>query len=223
MLQRVTIDGVNMPRLYMAENYEDVELAKRNGIPYVRWKWGMEELLKSLLRPTLEKMFPYICWTKVLGRKRAVRSKVVMVGGSNLELPACTVEYDADEMLKSQLEYDDVVDKLDHDHAEANEDGEYGRDVDIALDYRDCSGCSGGGYDTFVEDSMSIADYVGDLSSSVDIDALQKLGLLPQFVGDVANCIKLNMANSMRWNEGYTKKLGYPLGNFNNAKCPFND
>lgn len=217
MLQRVTMEGLSLPRLYIAENNEDVELARRNGIPYIKWKKGMDSLIKALLRPTLEKMFPGINWNIVLGRKVPVRSEVVLVGGHIDDDEHMIAEYDKDAMLDKQLEYDKHVDELGHDWSEPDEDGEHTRLVDIAESERDCiMDMSDAGYSHFTEDKLSVYDFVGDLSSSVDIEVLQKLKLLPQFVGDVADCIKRNLSNNMYWTEGYTKKLGVPLGNFKN-------
>lgn len=217
MLQRVSIEGINFPRLYIAENRQDVELARSNGIPYVRWKYGQEQLIRQLLRPALEKMFPGIDWNKVLGRKKPVRSNVMIVSGRKANVDDESVaSYDKNKMLEAQHNYDEYVDSLAHDWHEPNDDGEFVRNVDVAEDRRDCIGDNSYlGYDGFTIDKMRIEDYVGDLSSCVDIDALQKLGLLPAFVGDVTDCIKRNLSQSMHWTEGYTKKLGYPLGKFN--------
>lgn len=216
MLQRIAIDGINFPRLYIAENQRDVAIARDNGIPYIRWQWGQEELVKQLLRPVIEKMFPGIDWNKVLGKKKPVRSQVIIVSGSKQEEPSEIADVDNDAMLEAQHDYDKVVDTFDHETQEPDENGEYTRLVDIAEDPRACiGGSTAPNYNDFHVDHMSIQQYVGDLSSSVDIDALQKLGMLPKFVGDVTDCIKHNISQSMRWTEGYTKKLGYPLGKFN--------
>lgn len=215
MLQRVSIEGIRFPRLYIAENAADVQLARANGIPYIRWRHGQDQLIRQLLRPTLEKMFPGIDWSKVLGRKKPVRSDVVIVNG-NVDDSVHEVKHvDEEAMLKSQHDYDMYVDDLLHEDAVPNEDGEYVRQVDVAEDRRDCLGSHEG--EMFTEDRLDIASYVGDLSSSVDIEALQKLGMLPKFVGDVTDCIKHNLSERVRWSEGYTKKLGFPLGNFNTA------
>ena len=219
MLQRVSVDGLQLPRLYIAENQQDVMIARQSGIPYIRWKWGQEELIKQLLRPVIEKMFPGILWDKVLGfKEKPVRSQVIMVSGNQTEEPVKheVANVNSETMLEKQHDYDEYVDALDHEWQEPNEDGEYTRVVDIADSPRDCIGGQvNPNYENFHIDRMSIQQYVGDLSSSVDIDVLQKLGMMPKFLGDVTDCIKHNISQSMRWTEGYTKKLGYPLGKFN--------
>lgn len=216
MLQRVTVEGIEFPRLYIAENDDDVKIARDAGVPYIKWKWGMESLIKTLLRPTLEKLFPYVKWNIVLGKKKPVRSDIVIVHGNNLECSGKANDFDAEEMLEAQLEYDGIVDDLGHSWQEPNENGEYVREVEIADSQRNHNGgIVDPDYGLFAEDRLSVGDYIGDLSSCVDIDALQKLGMLPKFMGNIADCVKHNISQSMHWTEGYTKKLGYPLGKFN--------
>lgn len=215
MLHRVAIKGIQFPRLYIAENADDVNIARANGIPYVRWKYGQDELLRMLLRPTLEKMFPGIDWDKVLGEKRNVRSEVHICHGNISNSVSSVSDYDKDEMLSAQYEYDKKSDKV----SPIEEQAEYTRLVPVAKERRDIiNDNSYLGYEYFAEDKLSIEDYVGDLTSSVNIEALQKLNLLPKFMGDVADCIKHNLSQSMYWTEGYTKKLGYPLGNCSRRK-----
>ncbi len=218
MLQRVKIEGIRFPRLYLAETSEDIQIAKSNGIPFIVWKKGMESFIRALLRPTLEKMFPGINWNKVLGRKIPIRSDVVRCEGFVDERQLEIADYDKDEMLSEQYEYDSSSDPKVLVEA-PDEDGFYSREVPVAESQRDIrADRSELGYAEFVEDRLGVYDYIGDISSYVDIDALQKLGLLPKFVGDVADCIKRNLSNSMYWTEGYNKKLGFPLGNFRGRK-----
>lgn len=213
MIQRVKIEGIEFPRLYIAENSADAEMCKANGIPFIKWRHGMDSLIKMLLRPAIEKLFPGIDWNKVLGKKRRVSSKVIMCPGYE-DLNEYEPKHDNDAMLEAQYEYDKNVDEL-HQMYDLPDDGsEFERDVPIAEDWRDCAGGGHLDYDMIVPDEIPLADYVGDLTSQVNIDVLEKLGMLPKFVGDIVDCIKLNLSNNMRWSEGYTKKLGVTLGNF---------
>ena len=213
MLQKITIEGVNFPRLYMAEDSTDVRVAKENGIPYVRWSHGLESLIKQLLRPTLEKMFPGIVWDQVLGRRKKFNPTIQLCSGSEVEsdIDYNSQEFDNDKMVEAQHEYDKTYDDRLYDH-----------DVDDlvfdpATERREfCSTASNKA--TFVE-KMKLEDYIGDLTSSVNIDVLQKLNLLPKFLGDIVDCIKVNLSNNMRWMDGYNKKLGVPLGRFGSSKC----
>ena len=210
MLRKVEIDGLQFPQLWLAENGADVRKARDNGIPYIKWKGTVEDFVRVLLRPTLEKMFPGVDWNKVLGRRRTIRSKVIMVEGrtADEEFDA-DIDHDDAQMLQEQLTHEND----EHDFSEAKpDDGDaYTRQVDIAGDTREITG---GRNHQYTEDRLSVYDYIGDISSSVNIDVLQKLRLLPKFVGDIANCIKRNLSDHYYWTEGFNKKLGVTLGNF---------
>lgn len=213
MIQRVKVGGIQMPRLYLCETAADCRLAKENGLPYVRWRGSMDDFVKSLLRPAIEKLFPGINWDKVLGKRKPIRSQVIMTSKVVREdVDPGLANYDADEMLDAQLQYDNVEHEY---NTEPNEDGEFVRVVDIAEDQRDCQqDLSYKGYNSFVEDQLSVYDYVGDISSQVDIEVLKQLKLLPEFVGEITDIIRKNLSASMYWAEGYNKKLGCALGNF---------
>lgn len=91
MLERLTIPGVpdnRVPRLYVATTDQEVRLAKDNGLPYVRWSAGAKDLIVQVLRPVLEKKFPYIKWSKVLGRRKSVSTCIVHVSGGEVEQDA---------------------------------------------------------------------------------------------------------------------------------------
>lgn len=221
MIKRVQMEGLKLPRLYIAENSQDVDTCMKNGVPFVKWTKGQDELIRQLLRPVLEKMFPDIMWSKVLGRKRKFKSEVVMYNGheeTEDEFGGLLEdgEYDSERMLEAQLghdRHDDVVVERDLD-----EDDEYSELVPIAVGRREFSnGNFDEGYDSFTT-TMNIEDYVGDLSGCVNIEVLQKLNLLPKFIGDIADCIRQNLSMSMAWTEGYNKKLGVPIGRFNGGR-----
>ena len=55
--------------------------------------------------------------------------------------------------------------------------------------------------------------YVGDMSAVVEIEELQQLHMLPVFLDDIATAIRKNLYG-LEWTEGYNKKRGIPLGNF---------
>lgn len=191
MLERLSITGVNLPRIYIAKNKHDAMLAQENGLPYIIWKHDNNELIKIILRPILEKMFPYIIWDKVLGPKRKFQTDVILVEGGKVEAESeATVNYEQETNWNL---------------------------ADIATEERSFSG----GYD---EDDVQpyhkklpLEEYIGDANSSVDIEVLQKLQLLPKFIGDIVDCIKTNLCN-VKWREGYNKKLGAAIGTFNNSK-----
>jgi hypothetical protein len=84
--------------------------------------------------------------------------------------------------------------------------------ADIADDYREFSGT-----DRTPDHNINLEDYVGDLSSQVNIEQLQDLYLLPAFVGEIADNITHNIYGNKLWSEGYNKKLKSCVGNFDQS------
>lgn len=191
MLERVRIPGVEIPRLYVATNQRDALLAQDNGIPYIVWKNGSKDLIKHILRPALEEMFPYIKWDKVLGKKD-FRTKVVNVPGREVTQDISD-DADKDPEVIRQAPLDNGV-------------------ADIAESERLFNGAVPTNKRTLA--SYSLKEYLGDVNSMVNLEVLQELELMPKFIGDIVDCIKKNLVAPVRWTEGYNKKLGVPVGNF---------
>ena len=204
-----------MPRLYMAEDPSDVIMAQNRGIPYIKWTDGMDSLIKMLMIPTLKKMFPNIKWDKMFKSFEyiPVENKIIKVPGSKAGKPrTIKSNYDASAMLEAQLEHDRK--RRYGAKPIKTKPKKFRRTVGIAKDVREFSGGIAKEDYSIQFDSVSIGEYVGDVSSSVNIDVLQELKLLPKFIGDITDCVKHNLSNRVYWTEGYNKKLGYPLGNF---------
>lgn len=206
MLKKIELVGVKLPRLYIAENTDDIRIAKSKGIPYVKWNLGMEQLLRQMLRPTLEKMFPHIKWDKVLGEKREFKSAIVNVPGQEVK---------NDNVDPKDLMDNDKIIEMQHKHVHTSGNNAGFEVADIAESERTFSGTSTD--EQMFYDKCDIEQYVGDLSSSVNIDVLQNLKLLPKFMGDIVDCIKINLSNNMQWTEGYNKKRGVPIGTFDRS------
>lgn len=215
MLERVTMDGLELPRLYIAENAEDIRKAKDHGLPYVKWNLGVEKLVRVLLRPALERMFPDVNWNKVLGHQEIFKTEVVICSGREEGggHPSFDNEYDYEKMLEAQHRHDEssVEDALDN----PSDDTELAGIADGPRAFDDRG--TKDGYDRF-QKRIPFSKYAMDAVSSVDIKVLQNLGMLPKFMGDITDCIRTNISNSMHWSEGYTKKLGATLGNFNKGR-----
>lgn len=190
MLELLKISGVNLPKLYIAKNNVDISLARENGLPYIVWKRDNNELIKLILRPVLEKLFPHIIWDEVLGRKKSFETNVMLVDGGE-----CKAHGKEDEFR--------CFDELEE-------------TADIATGERSFYGGLNEGEDNYYK-KLSLEEYVGDLNSSVDLEVLQKLQLLPKFMSNIVDCIKTNLCN-VKWSEGYNKKLGAAIGTFNNSK-----
>lgn len=218
MLQRVMMNGIELPRLYIAENRIDAELAKSKGIPYVRWTKGQDALIKMLLRPVLEKMFPHIKWNAVLGRKPKFRTQVELC-----EMLDMTNQVDSVGLI------DGPADELDTSHKWTPVDGDEIDMSDCVVQDEDDTLVETSGIATservFRDDdhpmvtirNLDIEDYVGDMSSYVNLDILQRLRLMPAFIGDILDCVKLNIGSGMHWSEGYNKRRGLPVGRYNSS------
>ena len=59
---------------------------------------------------------------------------------------------------------------------------------------------------------IAVADFCADEASHVNIEQLQALGLLPKFMDDIADSIRLNLEDRMRWRECWNKRLGAAVG-----------
>lgn len=191
MLEKLTISGVTLPKIYIAKTSTDIQEAQRHGLPYIVWKKKKQDLIKIIMRPILEKLFPDVLWDKVLGPKERFRTEIMLVDGGE-----CSA----------------ITEHGEHEYAIS------GNEVaDIATDYRMFSGGYENKEDEIHYEKQSLETYVGDISSSVNIEVLQKLQLLPKFMGDIVDCIKVNLCN-VKWREGYNKKLGAAIGTFGSTK-----
>lgn len=212
MLQRVTFPGIELPRLYIAENAEDAEVAKRSGIPYVKWTQGCDALIRMLLRPTLEKMFPHIRWSQVLGPKRRFATKVNVLEKGEEDYDRVL---DANPSAKAaELPEPDVI-RMEEESYDEEPDETLTEEAVVTTGTRVFSGTEQALQLQYRK--LSIADYVGDLTACVDLEVLQRLRLMPSFIGDIMDCIKTNVTSSVHWSEGYNKKLGCAVGNFNRS------
>ena len=62
------------------------------------------------------------------------------------------------------------------------------------------------------ECDVTLEELAADENSYVDLDVLAKMGMLPKFLDDIREAIKVNVTNSYMWNDGYNKKTGICSG-----------
>ena len=214
MLQRVEMEGITLPRLYVAENKADVKLARDRGIPYVRWTQGVAELIRCILRPLLAERFPYIKWDQVLGRKKAFRTEVIQVCGHEAAPESKVLMLDKKSFERKEERDKAFLGNQENKWLDGYQENVESEVADIAEETREFTD----GTNMDIEETYTyrgkISDYCSDVMSCVNLEVLQKLGMLPHFLGDITDCIKRNFANNMRWTEGYNKKLGVPIGKF---------
>lgn len=222
MLQRVMMDGINLPRLYIAENKADADLAKSKGIPFIRWTEGQEALIKMLLRPVLEQMFPFIKWSSVLGRRRKFKTMVEIdrqeeldVIGDDGIIEELDENTDCEEDEQEDIELEDTMEDIELEGTvEEDEDGTIIEHASIADKERQFLTHKSS---HVTVERLSIEEYVGDMSSYVNLDVLQRLRLMPAFIGDILECVRINVSSGMYWSEGYNKKRGLPVGRYNSS------
>lgn len=222
MLQRLTMDGIELPRLYIAENKMDADLAMSKGIPFIRWTRGQEELIRILLRPVLEKMFPHIKWTKVLGPKRRFKTTIEIAehaenkGPDQLDIVSRLDDIaDFDESMSETWEPGYVIDNGATEDVMIDEDGNL---TELSRSSKDERLFYSEGSDMMFVRRLDLQDYAGDLSSCVNLEVLQRLRLMPAFIGDILDCIKTNIGTGLYWREGYNKRLGIPVGRFDASR-----
>lgn len=209
MLQRVRIKGVKLPRLYIAETPTDIHIAREKGIPFIRWTLGQDALIKLILRPTLEKLFPYVRWDSVFGpRKFMSNIKDVNGGGPKVEGIVDNIDDDddiddADDTTSTPTPTTTATTPQQNDDIDSE-------GVDMPSEERVFRGSGSKSSKAM----LSLEEYVGDLNSSVDLEVLQSLHLMPAFIGDILDCVKLNIGNGMHWREGYNKRTAMLSGRF---------
>jgi len=184
-MERLRIDGIDLPRIYVCSTRLDVERCRSAGIPYIAWRGSHLTLVKHMLLPALQRQFPSIKWEKVLGigRRGGDRLQVVDVAGGQAE----PTGGDGDSMTADS----------------ATSERTFGGDGAQGLQHT----------------SAKLVDYVCADDIHVDMDVLQRLGLLPDFMDDIATCIRRNLTG-YAWRECYNKRLGACVGDYNvgNAK-----
>lgn len=62
------------------------------------------------------------------------------------------------------------------------------------------------------ECSLTLEEMTADFSSSVDLNVLMQLKMIPTFMDDIAKAIRINITNEYAWHDGYNKKLGICSG-----------
>lgn len=206
MLQRLNVQGVELPRLYIAQNEVDVQIAKANGVPFVKWRGSQRALVVLLLWPVLEKMFPDVKWDLVFDRRlRNFRSRILVETGKIDVRPTIDDGKAKPAKEPSQAHGDDLP---------TDADGIIEEKVIMN------AGTHSGYYhaDDYGTHMLSLEEYAGDLSSSINIEVLQKMRLMPAFIGDIIDCIKVNLTSGIYWREGYNKKRGLPVGRYDSAR-----
>ena len=82
MLKLLEVPEIKLPKMYVAQNETDVSLAKQHGLPFIVWTKSYSKLIKLLLIPLLDKLYPGINWYTLFKiSKKKYASNIEMVGG----------------------------------------------------------------------------------------------------------------------------------------------
>lgn len=189
--------GLPLPELYVCRTRLEAMQAMEAGLPFVKTGMPDDRIVRIILFRTVRRMFPKINWSKVLGVNETTTLSVTVPGGK----PS-------------------IVQKFDDKEVEEFEEREFEDDsfspYKPPSDNRQPEGWREHAWDGTLEPDGSyrvdIKDYVGDLGSTVNVEQLQSLGMLPKFMDDVASTIRANIEDMMSWRMGYTKKLDECLG-----------
>jgi len=218
-MYQLKIGTIPLPKLYVC-NKSEVKECRRLGVPYIikPERWSDDKLVVAVLWRTLYKKFPSIRWDKILKFHEGTDFKRLRINVPHVVQNEPVIEEPWQPMAGEQVEvaaehrenpgYDTCGNSSPS--MEVTEDAEYrstggGMDPDDNLDFETS---------THVEwEKQTIDKYIGDLGYYVNVEELQALRLLPTFLDDIANAIKLNLMNSM-WMDGYNKKLGCNVGHW---------
>ena len=203
--------GIRLPRVYVTDDRSEAIVMRESGIPYILTSDSDDTIVLCVLYHWLVERFPHIRWREQLGLQ-SVRSYVVHVPGDR------ATEDEVDEMAEAiaRDESELTLDARDEKDVGTSDDEETVHDV--ADDVREFTGTQG---NTRSEEVVSLRDFMADELSMVNVEQLQALGMLPAFMSDVTDAIRTNLLSSMRWRDGWNKRLGCALGDFSvGTKAP---
>lgn len=206
-MHKLICGGLKLPEIYICgDRYEALPLIDA-GIPYIITQRSDVEIVKIILFKGLRRRFPGIDWEKVLGVKCSETIHVVVPGSRKIEKREITDEV-IESMGSDAPQIDD--DEIDDDDIDVDEDASCAPRVsEIADGYRSFTGsCDMKG------ERVPIDSFCGDLGATVNIEQLQELGFLPKFMDDAVEAIRINIENRMRWRDGYNKKRGCCIGDY---------
>lgn len=191
---KVSVPGVTMPELYATEDQEELRAYASKGVPVVMWPESeRRQLVAVIMIRLLTRMFPGIDWYQTLGVRVDSRDNVLVPGGERSQAEGSG--YAKGDVFNMAHDVSDVASS----ERTFDADGEtipVGRVTDLT-------------------------ETVAYENEEVDIDVLLGLGLLPSFVGEVADCVRTNIDNRFSWRDGYNKRLGCFVGNYDDGpKAP---
>lgn len=223
-MRRLSYPGIKLPCVYVTNDDAEVVMLRESGLPFIRTADSEDRVVLCVLYHWLRKRFPHIDWRRQLGLGVSPRSYVVHVPGRVAtqeeaeETRRMVEEADGDLDLTTEAEGDIDLPTEDEDAVEEEAVAEESSH-DVADNEREFSN---DGYHEEVRDAIvGLDEFCADELSYVNVEQLQALGFLPAFMSDVADAIRTNLTTSMRWRDGWNKRLGCALGDFSvGTKAP---
>ena len=195
-MYQLKIGSIPLPKLYVVEDRAEAQKCRKLGVPYIIKPegWDDDKLIKAVLWYTLNNKFPHIDWRRMLGMTGRDLNKMVHIPEE------VKVRSDTREFSDSCSEDNTSPDLI------TTQDNEYrevfgGTDEEIQYEWHD----------------ERLDEYIGNIGYHVNIEELQQLRLLPTFLDDIANAIKINLSNTM-YMDGYNKKLECNLGDWKGSE-----
>ena len=213
-MRLLSYPGIKLPTIYVTNDEEEMVMLRENGLPFVRTSDSNDRVVLCVLYHWLVKRFPHINWRRQLRLTSAPRSYVVHVPGH------AASEGEAETAMR-RVDEDDSSLAMPEEDADADETTIMGDESahDTAVEEREFCGTDGNVESP--ERVVGLEEFCADEMSRVNIEQLQSLGLLPAFMSDIADAIRTNLLSSMRWRDGWNKRLGCALGDFSvGTKAP---
>ena len=203
-MHRLAYPGIKLPEVYVCKSSAESVICHDAGIPYVVTRLTDEQLVRTILYHWLRKRFPHIDWLSKFGYQAAQPFAVVV---------PCSEEepvHDVDDELSTRTKTTEEENNNEEAEVPTEMEGTDGPMSTVTNGYRHHDGTDGV---RRVRRVMS-DEFFADEGNKVNVEQLQALGLLPQFMADVADAIKLNLMSSMQWRECYNKRLGECVGDY---------
>ena len=195
-MYKLAIRGVKLPEIWVVSTQSEIDVCKAEGLPYIIWFGKPKRLIKLALFPVLQKKFPGIKWKDVLDIKTESGERPVL---SRKEI---------EEQLKLMSEEERKLLEL-----LSNEDEDYENGIPSHQFVCVPGGEENHTYGNSSKDKQKLVDYISGKAGIVNIEELAFLHVLPSFMDEITNNIKLNL-ETYNWQEGYNKKRGATIGNF---------
>lgn len=218
-MRRLSYPGIKLPCVYVTNDDTEVVMLRESGMPFIRTSDSDDRVVLCVLYHWLRRRFPHIDWRRQLGLGTAPRSYVVHVPGSTAGPEGAEVTRHMVEEAEGSLDMPEerVTERADDDEAMGDMAMESSHDVaDEAREF-----CNNGYHEEAREAVVRLEEFCADELSHVNVEQLQALGFLPAFMSDIADAIRTNLLTSMRWRDGWSKRLGCALGDFSvGTKAP---